>query len=157
MEYNTLIFFYRAIRSFTPEKSVKFFWLIWGLILLSLVLYLHFKFCMEPIKCAGPSGDQVHDMNSINSTQSGYYRAVANLLEDKMNREIDRRGAIGAKSSIVSFNDIGLHFHGTHGAQFPDCPGLASLYTLKPEWFINRGDTRVTHIIAHIRSDPSLQ
>ena len=74
-----------------------------------------------------------------------------------MNREIDRRGAIGARSTTVNFNDIGVSWADADNAQFPDFPGLASLYAVKPEWFPSRGGTTVTHVIARIRTDPSLQ
>ena len=73
-----------------------------------------------------------------------------------MDQEITRRGRIGATSASICFRDIGVTWDSRENMYCQNFPGLSSLYTIRPEWFNQKGDTSVSQVIAHIASDPSL-
>jgi len=108
----------------------------------------------EPIQCSAPDVFKV--IKDVNSAQSPEWRILSNLLRGAVNQELDRRGRIGATSTTVNLNDIGVRWHHDGSEDFGNFPGLASLYAIRPQWFHQRGLTNVTQLIAHIGSDTDL-
>lgn len=161
MKYITILTIFTIIHSIIHSIVVnkinnKLFRIIVYITIGSIFIYIYGEYFMEPIRCCAPNPNGTlstqNIIDGVNATQTSNFRALADLMENRMNRELDRRGAIGARSPHVTLSDIGINFRPTNMA-FPDYPGLASLYILKPEWFTNRGQTHVTHLIAHIRAD----
>lgn len=74
-----------------------------------------------------------------------------------MNAELDRRAREGGISHDVTLADIGIGRITHNGITNADLqPGLSALHSRRPGWFIRGNGTKVTSIIAHIMTDPTL-
>jgi len=135
----------------TTNSSTYAVWIVrFFFLLLCLVTFFISVYFSEPIYCSSPDiADKIH---SINSAQSHNWQLLSDSLRAAMNAELARRRQTGVISSAVNLKDIGLRWSPGSGA-FPEYPGLASLYAIRPEWFERKGDTRVDILLENMASN----
>lgn len=122
-----------------------------GKFLMWFVLFiLYTYFFADTIHTSSP------DVKSVVYNSNTNIEDLTNLLKQAMESVLDRRGAIGARGSVVTFGDIGLHWgaNSPHSPNigFENFPGLSSLVEDNPSLFKTKGDTRVTRVLAAISS-----
>jgi NADH:ubiquinone oxidoreductase subunit K len=61
---------------------------------------------------------------------------------------------LNRKNIILMLISIEIMLWATYDINYIN-PGLASLYTIRPQWFERHGHTRVTTLLEHMASDPS--
>lgn len=123
------------------------------MVILFLVAMVILSFFSEPFYCSSPN--VFERMNSINSAQGENWNILSDSLRVARDAELARRRAIGAISTAVTLTDIGVTWS-PRNRVFAEYPGLASLYAIRPQWFERKGETRVTALLDHMASDPSL-
>ena len=122
-----------------------------------LGLYFYIAYFSEPIYCSGPNlWNLRYKVDILNQSQTSQWQDLSNLLRIAVNRELARRSQIGATSTVVTLAVLGVSWHYLGDTRFSPIPGLASLFTIRPDLFRDRGNTNVNDIISHIASDPSL-
>lgn len=137
----------------TTNSSTNVIWRKFFLYSCVCCFFLITGYDSEPIHCCSPDiFDRIH---SINLAQSHNWQMLSDSLRVAMNAELTRRRQIGAVSSGVTLADIGVRWSPRNRA-FPEFPGLASLYAIKPEWFERNGDTSVTVLLERMESNLSL-
>jgi hypothetical protein len=63
---------------------------------------------------------------------------------------------MGIASRVVTLSDLGVSWNHQGETRFGRIPGIASLIAVRPQFFKDRGDTKVDYLLACIASDTSL-